>query len=80
MRIAVPVNEDQKTVCESFGRGPYFALLEEASGKLMYEDNSAISSQGGAGIKAAQVLVDRVVKALLTQCGRGAGCGRHRPL
>ena len=38
-----------------------------------YLDNSAVASQGGAGIRAAQVIADHGVKALLTpRCGENA--------
>jgi predicted Fe-Mo cluster-binding NifX family protein len=68
MRIAIPV--DEKTingdVCVSFGRAPYFLIYDTKTNEEIYLDNSAVASQGGAGVKAAQVVADNGVKALLT--------------
>jgi len=75
MKIAIPMDEkDLKTsVCPSFGRAPYFLIYNTESGESLFLDNSAVASQGGAGIKAAQTLVDSGVKALLTpRCGENA--------
>ncbi len=73
MKIALPVNEDKSTVCISFGRTPLFLLVDTETGAKEYLDNSAAASQGGAGIKAAQILVDNGVGALLTpRCGENA--------
>ena len=73
MKIAIPVNEDKETVCISFGRTPSFLLVDTETGAKEYIDNSAAASQGGAGIKAAQILVDHEIEALLTpRCGENA--------
>ncbi|HWR60199.1 MAG TPA: NifB/NifX family molybdenum-iron cluster-binding protein [Clostridia bacterium] len=75
MRIAVPV--DDKTieagVCPSFGRTPYFLIYDTDSTESRFIDNSASEIQGGAGIKAAQVIVDNSANVLLTpRCGKNA--------
>ncbi|NCD08894.1 MAG: dinitrogenase iron-molybdenum cofactor biosynthesis protein [Negativicutes bacterium] len=73
MKIAIPVNEDKETVCISFGRTPLFLLVDAETGVKEYVDNSAAVSQGGAGIKAAQILVDNGVDVLLTpRCGENS--------
>ncbi len=73
MKIAIPVNDDKITVCVSFGRPPLFALMDTESGTMEYLKNSAAESQGGAGIKAAQFLVDQGAEAVLTpRCGENA--------
>lgn len=73
MKIAMPVNEDKETVCISFGRTTLFLLVDAETGIKEYIDNSAAASQGGAGIKAAQSLVDHGVEVLLTpRCGENA--------
>ncbi len=66
MKIAIPVNDDQQTICPSFGRTPFFALWDSESQSAVYLDNSAAASQGGAGIKAAQMLLDHGAEAVLT--------------
>ena len=65
MKIAIPVNEQalESAVAENFGRAANFLFL----------DNSAIMSQGGAGIKAAQSVADQGAQALITpRCGQNA--------
>jgi predicted Fe-Mo cluster-binding NifX family protein len=75
MRIAIPVDDKsmETTVCQSFGRTPYFLIYDTESKASVFLDNSAAAGQGGAGIKAAQTIVDNKVSALLTpRCGENA--------
>lgn len=75
MKIAMPVDDKsmETTVCQSFGRTPYFLIYDTESEESVFLDNSAAASQGGAGIKAAQTIVDNGVSALLTpRCGENA--------
>jgi predicted Fe-Mo cluster-binding NifX family protein len=75
MKIALPVDDRnlETTVCMSFGRAPYFLIYDSESKEAAFLDNSAAASQGGAGIKAAQSIVDNQVSALLTpRCGENA--------
>ncbi|AFM39348.1 hypothetical protein Desaci_0276 [Desulfosporosinus acidiphilus SJ4] len=75
MKIAIPVNDKsmEAGVCDNFGRTPYYLIYDTESKESAFIDNSAIASQGGAGIKAAQIIVDNKVDALLTpRCGENA--------
>lgn len=75
MRVAIPVDKDnmETSVCNSFGRAPYFLIYDMETKKNSFLDNSAVTSTSGAGIKAAQLLVDNKVSALLTpRCGENA--------
>lgn len=75
MKIAIPTDEKNidSTVCQSFGRTPYFLIYDTETDSAEFIDNSAASSQGGAGIKAAQSIVDFKVSAVLTpRCGQNA--------
>lgn len=75
MKIAIPVNEKSmdSEVCPSFGRAPYFLFYNSVTEEDYYLDNAAVASQGGAGIRAAQVIADHGVKSLLTpRCGENA--------
>lgn len=75
MKIAMPVDDKTKetSVCQSFGRTPYFLIYDTETKDSVFLDNSAAASQGGAGIKAAQTIVDNKVSALLTpRCGENA--------
>ncbi|NMA93145.1 MAG: dinitrogenase iron-molybdenum cofactor biosynthesis protein [Clostridiales bacterium] len=68
MKIVIPV--DEKTldsgVCASFGRAPYFLIYDMETKENNFIDNPAAKSTGGAGIKAAQLIIDNGAKALLT--------------
>ena len=76
MKIAIPIDDKsmETSVCSSFGRTPYFLIYDTESKESVYLDNSAAAaSQGGAGIKTAQTIVDNKVNALLTpRCGENA--------
>lgn len=76
MKIAIPVDKAdiQSTICVSFGRAPYFLIHDSETQSDTFIDNSAAAgSQGGAGIKAAQLVVDLGADALVTpRCGQNA--------
>lgn len=75
MIVAIPVEEKsmETNVCPSFGRTPYFLIYNPDTQESRFLDNSAIASEGGAGIKAAQTIVDNQAGALLTpRCGENA--------
>lgn len=75
MKIAIPVDDKstETSVCQSFGRTPYFLIYDTESKESVFLENRAAGSQGGAGIKAAQMIVDSNVSALLTpRCGENA--------
>jgi predicted Fe-Mo cluster-binding NifX family protein len=75
MKIAIPVDEKnmETNVCVSFGRTPYFLIYDTETKESTFLDNSAAKETGGAGIKAAQAIVDNKVNALLTpRCGENA--------
>ena len=75
MIIAIPINEDREDtdICVSFGRAPFFLFHDTETGKSERISNSAAQAQGGAGIKAAQFVVDKGVKALITpRCGENS--------
>lgn len=73
MRIAVPANEDKKTVCISYGRAPFFMIEDTEKGSREFEINPGAEAEGGAGIKAAQKLLDLEADVLLTpRCGENA--------
>lgn len=75
MKLIVPAESKSLTapVCPSFGRTPYYALIDTESGTHEFLDNAAAASQGGAGIKAAQTLADSGAAAIITyRCGENA--------
>jgi predicted Fe-Mo cluster-binding NifX family protein len=75
MIIAIPVDENnEKTnVCVSFGRTPYFLIHNSETKENKYIENTAAQAPGGAGIKAAQLVVNEKAEILLTpRCGENA--------
>ncbi|MFH5834513.1 NifB/NifX family molybdenum-iron cluster-binding protein [Proteiniclasticum sp. C24MP] len=75
MKIAIPVDEKNADtgVCSSFGRTPYFLMYDTETKQSEFIENSAVESTGGAGIKAAQSIVDQKAHVLLTpRCGENA--------
>ena len=75
MKIAIPMEEKDlnANVCPSFGRAPYFLFWDTDAEKAEYVPNTAATSPGGAGIKAAQLIADGSVQALLVpRCGENA--------
>lgn len=75
MKIVIPANGEsiESGVCQSFGRAPYFMVCNVETKQVIYLENIAANSQGGAGIKAAQSIVDNNVNILITpRCGENA--------
>lgn len=75
MKIAIPVDDKniKSNVCISFGRAPYFMFYDTEKEDSYFINNSAANSQGGAGIKAAQIIVDNNADVLITpRCGENA--------
>lgn len=75
MKIAIPVDDKtiEGNVCISFGRTPYFLIYDTKTKESIFLENKGAVSQGGAGIKAAQRVVDSKVDVLLTpRCGENA--------
>ena len=75
MLIAIPVESEDMNgvVCPSFGRAPFFLLYDTSDDTSRFVENGAADAQGGAGIKAAQIVADLKVNAILTpRCGQNA--------
>ncbi|MCH4239217.1 MAG: NifB/NifX family molybdenum-iron cluster-binding protein [Oscillospiraceae bacterium] len=75
MKIAIPSEGKElgSAVCQSFGRTIYFILVDTDTQNFTVLDNEATAAQGGAGIKAAQAIVDSGAEAVVTfHCGENA--------
>lgn len=75
MIIAIPSDKESldSAVCVSFGRAPFYCLYDTETEQSTFLVNSAADSPGGAGIKAAQLLVDNKANILITvRCGENA--------
>ena len=74
MIVAIPLDENKKDVCVSFGRAPLFLLGDTETGESRMLPNPAADAAGGAGLKAAQFVADQNAQALITvRCGENAG-------
>ena len=73
MRIAVPVEENEKEICPSFGRTPQFYIYDTETKEGTLIENEAMNAPGGAGIKAAQTVIDAKAEIVLVpRCGENA--------
>ena len=73
MIVAIPVDEDQKSLCPSFGRAPWMMFSDTETGAQKILENPAAQAQGGAGLKAAQFVADQDAAAIITvHCGENA--------
>lgn len=71
MKVAIPLDENKQDVCVAFARAPYFLFAENGTEEVV--ENPAAQAEGGAGLQAAQFLVDHQVGALITvRCGENA--------
>lgn len=68
MKIALSSTgkEESTLVDPRFGRCRYFAFYDTEDCSFSFIDNVAVTQGGGAGIVAAQQLIDRDVEVLLT--------------
>ena len=71
MKIAIPLDEDRQNVCLVLARAPYFLFWSD--GEQQTAENPAAQAQSGAGMQAAQFLVDSGISVLITpRCGENA--------
>ncbi|MFA6075137.1 MAG: NifB/NifX family molybdenum-iron cluster-binding protein [Negativicutes bacterium] len=75
MRILIPTfsKETTSSINPSFGRAEFFAIFDDQTGVYTFIENPACSAEGGAGILAAQTVVDNKIDVVIaTQCGQNA--------
>ncbi len=75
MKIALPICENSMDaeIHDSFGRASYYLIYNTITKDSEYLDHRAVADQGGSGIRAAQVLADHGVRAIITpKCGENA--------
>ncbi len=68
MIVLIPTNEDKigDGICPSFGRAPYFMIYNTENETWEFAKNPGAESSGGAGIVAAQAVLDLKVELVLT--------------
>lgn len=74
MIVVIPVDSNKgNTVSNSFGRCTYFLIYNTLTKERTYELNNSQNSSGGAGIAAAQQVLDLSGTVLITpRCGQNA--------
>ncbi|MFW5982182.1 MAG: NifB/NifX family molybdenum-iron cluster-binding protein [Halanaerobiaceae bacterium] len=75
MKIAIPVEDKsiESNMSRNFGRSSFFLIYDIETKEEKYLDNNAATSQGGAGVKAAQTIIDQKVDGIIVpRCGRNA--------
>ncbi len=68
MKLCVSSTENKKNsqADSRFGRCPYFAIYNTENNTFEFIENSGITSPQGAGIAAAQQIVDQKVAVVIT--------------
>lgn len=69
MKIAITLKENagiDSMVSPIFGRCPYYMFIDPDTKEFTIEENTAVNESGGAGIKAAQFMVDRKASAVIS--------------
>lgn len=75
MIIGIPadIKDMNGPVSGSFGRAPLYFIYDNIKEAGFFIENTAATAQGGAGVKAAQLLVDQnVTVAISPQMGENA--------
>ncbi len=75
MKIAFAINnQNEKRLNSNFGRAKYFLVIDPKTLEERYIDNEGFEATGGAGIKAAQTLINEKIDGLVAfQLGENAG-------
>ena len=69
MNIAITLKENSgldSPVSPIFGRCPFYMFIDPDTKEFSIEENQAVKESGGAGIKAAQFMVDQKVIAVIS--------------
>lgn len=75
MLIAVPAQGEklESNLSKSFGRSAYFLIYNSSEKTFTVEDGSAFLNADGAGIKAAQLILDKGAEVVISlRCGENA--------
>lgn len=67
MKIAIPVNQKsiKSEVCKSFGTAPYYLIYDTETETSVFKDSNVVPNLEGAGIRAAQTLIDSGVRIII---------------
>lgn len=75
MILAIPVDGNTTGACinKALGRTPFFLFYDTETKENTFVENTAANSQGGAGVKAAQLVIDNCTSAVITpSCGKNS--------
>lgn len=76
MKLIIPVenNEESTKINSSLGRAPYFYFINLETQDIEFIENDAVNSSSGAGVRAAQNIINSGANILITpRCGEKAG-------
>jgi predicted Fe-Mo cluster-binding NifX family protein len=59
-------SKDDSVIDKRFGRCPFFAIYDSETKKFEFVENSGANESHGAGLKAAQIIVDKGVEVMIT--------------
>lgn len=67
MIIGIPVdnNSIEANMSTNFGRAKFFLVHDTENGENDFVENTAAQDSSGAGIKAAQIILDNDVEAII---------------
>jgi len=68
MKVLIPTNHKDMNgdISPSFGRATYFLIYDTETHQKMYVENPGASSTGGAGVVAAQKVIDSGAHVVIT--------------
>ncbi len=68
MKIAISSSGTalESNVDTRFGRCPYFIIFDTSDDTFSHIENQSRQAMGGAGVQAAQIIVDQNIKAVIT--------------
>ena len=49
-----------------FGRSHYFCIYDDRDNSIVFEDNPYIDSEGGAGSKTAELMIEKDIKKIIS--------------
>jgi predicted Fe-Mo cluster-binding NifX family protein len=69
MQIAITLSDNkglESTLSPIFGRCPFFMFIDPETKEFIIEENASQSASGGAGIQAAQQIIDKKAAAVIS--------------
>jgi len=68
-KVAVSASDNKGLETEvdlRFGRAPYYAIVDTENMEIIFIENPATGAASGAGVRAAQLIADQKVEAIIS--------------